>query len=233
MYAQIDGDIAIIRLKSVAGVKHGAGINIKPAHVAALACARQQSNAGGVRCVPGIGEIKAFEEPRFGKGDGQIKDDHMVFGDHAIMDHRAIFHGDGFLTDHSAACIHHHMENAILVWSGIADGVQLPRFHIKMRMRRVSPPQCAAKRIMGNRIKIGIKPNGVRASFNQRPDMACVADNVGVDRFKRAIARAGLRRLAKCCTHQRAADPTIAIPDGLAAFDAHTMHHPVASEPMV
>ena len=93
--------------------------------------------------------------------------------------------------------------------------------------------QGAAEIVMRSGVQRVVQRHRRAPGLHQRPDLAGVADDVRVDHH--VVMQPGPRRtrLAQSMADGGAAYPAVAVPGGAAAFDAQTVHHAVAGEPMI
>ena len=230
--ADVEDDLAVRRLVAIAGVVDIAGVDIAPDDVGAPALARQQADAGLVFRVPGIGEGVTCEKALHREGDRQVEDDHVAPGDHAVVDHGAVLHGDGFLAPHAAIAADDNVADGVEAWALVADRVHLARVGVEMRVRGEAALERAAKGIVGDGLELGAHAHGKAAGLGDRPRAAGMRDDVGVDGLEE-VAWAGCGGLAQRGADRGASDPAVAIPLGLAAPEAHAVDHAVTHEPVI
>src|SRR3990167_5863133 len=93
--------------------------------------------------------------------------------------------------------------------------------------------QTAAKGIIALFVEALRHGNGNTSRLDHRPGPATQPEDVRVYGIDPAVARSRCRRLAQDGGHRSRSDPSVAIPDGLTAFDCDAVNHPVAGKPVV
>jgi hypothetical protein len=230
--ADVHDDLAVLGLERVAGVEDVAGRDIAPDDISVGAFLGEEANTRFVIWVPRIREGVPREQRLHREGDGKIEDDDVVFGDHAIMDGRAILHADRLFAADLAVGIHHHVADRRLVSAFIADCVHLSAIGIEMGVGGEASFQRAAEGIMRDGFKLFIDPDGEAAGFDHGPGLVGDAEDVGVDGVLHR-ARAGRFGEAERGRDLAALDPAVAIPKRLAALELDAVDHAVPCEPVI
>ena len=140
--------------------------------------------------------------------------------------------GDGFV----AADLSVRVQNSVPDHGGIhrvvADGMGLAGQRIEMRVGGEAPGEEAVKVAA----RAGLEQVGdfdrQAAGLDDGPDLSAHRDNVRV-RTTETAGRAGDRRLAEGLADFSRADPAVAVPERLAAFEADAVQHAVAGEPVM
>src|SRR5690349_16918664 len=130
----VENDSAVGPLEPVARMEHVAGVHVTPDDVAVRALPWQQAHARAMLGVPGVGEPVAGEQALDRQGDGQIEDQHVVLGDHAVVDHRPVAYPDGFFASDIARRRHDDVPYAVWIRGFVAGGVKCTAVRILVRL---------------------------------------------------------------------------------------------------
>ena len=208
-----------------------ARLDVAPDDVRPLAFARQQADARGVFRIPAIGEALARDERRHREGDGQVHDDDVVLGDHAVVDRRAVLYFDRLVAADFSVGPENRVPDRGRITACIADRMHLAGIRIKVRMGRERLAERAVEIREFPRLELFRDFGGIAAGFDDGEDLASMADDIGVRAATAAWTRD--RRFAQRFADGRRADPAVAIPQRLAVLDAQAVQHGVADEPVV
>ena len=128
--------------------------------------------------------------------------------------------------------IQHSVPDHVGLHRIVADGMGLAGQRIEMRVGGETFREEAVKVAAGARLKHVGQLDRQAAGFDDGPDLSAHRDNVRV-RTAEAAFRTGDRRFAEGLTDFSRADPAVAIPERLAAFEAHAVQHAVAGKPVM
>ena len=152
--------------------------------------------------------------------------------DRAIVDAGAVLDRDRHVAHDPAGGRDDDVAHAVPDAAVVGDGMCLAGLRVAVRVPGEGAGERSVERIVALRLQVLGQRDGVAAGLDHGEGAAADLDDVGVDGVV-APARPRGGGPAERRGRRTRADPAVAVPQGLAALDAETVHHAVAQEPVV
>ena len=186
-----------------------------------------------MRRVPAEREPGPAEHGAHRKGDRQVQHDREPRGDGAVVDARAVPHGDRHVADHLAVRRDDHVADRVRHAAVVGDRVLLAGERVTVRMPGERPAERAVERVVALLLQVGGEFHREAARLDQGEGPTADLDHVGVDGVVASPTWAGRRVPAERRRRQARPDPAVAVPQGAAVLERDAVDHAVAEEPVV
>ncbi len=198
--AGIHDDLPIFGLVSIRGMEDVTGFDLTPDDALCTAFTGQKPDPGPVLRVPLIREAGPADQRAHGEGDRKVHDDHVVWRDHAVMDHGPILNRDRFFATHASIRAQDDMPDGVRNHRIVADGVHLSGRGIEMRVGREGLAECSAEGRMLPRFDVSRDFDRMAARLHDGPEFSGMADDVGIGGVGARVTFAGCTWLAQRVT---------------------------------